>query len=147
MQAPRANPQKMIHVKRARSWPPLVCVLGGLPSPRALEKEWSRSLARLTSALLELQQRRRHGAAGDVQGISPRASAHPKELWSPVGIPGLLSGCFVIPSACTSLCNPSWMAIGNSRDCRDLLLSRLGETSSKPHSPRKGARRAWWSLH
>lgn len=44
----------------ADSQPPIVCVLGQLPSPGALAKDRGRSPGCLTSALPKLQQRRQH---------------------------------------------------------------------------------------
>lgn len=65
----------------ADSQPPIVCILGRLPGPRALAKPGGRSPGWLTSALLRLQQRRRlqgnmlfsflpiRGCAGDVSKL------------------------------------------------------------------------------
>lgn len=93
----------------ADSQPPIVCVLGQLPSPSALAKAGGRSLGWLTSALLKLQQRRRlqgnvlfsfppiRGCAGDV-GKLLRSSREALVSWWQLAISGHLADCTTLKS-------------------------------------------------
>lgn len=93
----------------ADSQPPIVCVLGRLPSPGALAKAGGRSPGWLTSALLKLQQRRRQqgnvllsfppipGCAGD-GSKRLHSSGEALASWWRLAISGHPADCTVLKS-------------------------------------------------